>query len=260
MEKLLRPDTARQGLPHLTLASRLERRRELLLRLFRGFDSRPAEGVDESAVVGAAPEVVERLAVLKATEVLHRIVRETGVPADGGLRVLGADTVIALGVGDDERILGKPEDDGHARWMIASLSGRSHRVYTGLAVCRPDREPETAICVTGVQFRSLSAAEIDAYVATGEPMDKAGAYAVQGAGARLIEGIEGCYYNVVGLPLSLTASLLAPLVRPDASLCDCASHPLQRGVARCSEEERRKGQGAEGQRGQGKRRKKKEAE
>ncbi len=223
------------GSPHLTLASRSERRRELLLRLFRGFDSRPAESVDESAVVGAASEVVERLAVLKATEVLHRIVEDTGPPGDDELRVLGADTVVALRVGDDERILGKPENHGDARRMIASLSGRSHRVYTGLAVCRTDREPETAIEMTRVRFRSLSEAEIDAYVATGEPMDKAGAYAVQGAGARLIEGIEGCYYNVVGLPLSLTASLLAPLVRPDASLCDCASHPLQRGVARCSE-------------------------
>ncbi len=234
MEKLFRLDTARPGSPHLTLASRSERRRELLLRLIRGFDSRPAESVDESAVVGAASEVVERLAVLKATEVLHRIVEDTGPPGDDELRVLGADTVVALRVGDDERILGKPENHGDARRMIASLSGRSHRVYTGLAVCRPDREPETAIEVTGVQFRSLSEAEIDAYVATGEPMDKAGAYAVQGAGARLIEGIEGCYYNVVGLPLSLTASLLGPLVRPDARLCDCASHPLQRGVARCS--------------------------
>ena len=236
MEKLFRLDTARPGSLHLTLASRSERRRELLLRLFRGFDSRPAESVDDSAVVGAAAEVVERRAVLKATEVLPRIVEDTGPPGDDELRVLGADTVVALRVGDDERILGKPENHGDARRMIASLSGRSHRVYTGLAVCRPDREPETAIEVTGVQFRSLSEAEIDAYVATGEPMDKAGAYAVQGAGARLIEGIEGCYYNVVGLPLSLTASLLAPLVRPDASLCDCASHPLQRGVARCSEE------------------------
>ena len=245
MEKLFRLDTARPGSPHLTLASRSERRRELLLRLIRGFDSRPAESVDESAVVGAASEVVERLAVLKATEVLHRIVEDTGPPGDDELRVLGADTVVALRVGDDERILGKPENHGDARRMIASLSGRSHRVYTGLAVCRPDREPETAIEVTGVRFRSLSEAEIDAYVATGEPMDKAGAYAVQGAGARLIEGIEGCYYNVVGLPLSLTASLLVPLVRPDARLCDCGLHPLQRGVARCSEE------GVKGSRGQG---------
>ena len=231
---LSRPDAARPESPHLTLASRSERRRELLLRLLHAFDSRPAESVDESAVVGAAREIVERLAVLKATEVLHRILHDSASPGDDELWVLGADTVIALGVGDDERIMGKPEDAGDARQMIASLSGRSHRVYTGLAVCRPEREPETAICVTGVRFRSLSAAEIDAYVATGEPMDKAGAYAVQGAGARLIEGIEGCYYNVVGLPLSLTASLLAPLVCSDASLCDCASHPLQRGVARCS--------------------------
>lgn len=225
MEESRPVDPARPAL-RVTLASRSKRRRDLLRRLLADFEVDPAE-IDESKVVGPARDVVERLALLKASEVLRR----TGGEAER--HVLGADTVVALGDGRRERILGKPEDIEDARRMLGLLSGREHRVWTGLAVCRADREPQTVTEVTIVRFRPLSEADIEAYVATGEPLDKAGAYGIQGVGARLIEAIEGCYYNVVGLPLSLTASLLAPLVRADASLCDCAAHPLQRGDARC---------------------------
>ncbi len=228
-----RPDAARAGSPRLILASRSERRRELLLRLVRSFDCSPAENVDELAVRGPAREVVERLAVLKATEVLDRVLRVRDSSGGGAIEVLGADTLIAVGRGGEERILGKPVDLRDARRMLASLSGRAHRVYTGLAVCRPDGTPQTAVEVTEVTFRPLSEEEIDGYVATGEPLDKAGAYGIQGEGARLVDAIDGCYYNVIGLPLALAASFLAAEIRSDASSCDCASHPLQRGVPRC---------------------------
>jgi septum formation protein len=189
--------------------------------------------VDESAVTGPAREVVARLALLKASEVERSILEEPGLATDRENWVLGADTVVVLGSGDDERILGKPRDARDATRMLEALSGRSHTVYTGLALCRPGRAPETAVEATEVRLRRLSGDVIEAYVATEGPLDKAGAYGIQGEGARLVEWIDGCYYNVVGLPLSLTARLLGPLVAPGARLCDCASHPLQRGAPRC---------------------------
>jgi septum formation protein len=118
--------------------------------------------------------------------------------------VLGADTTVTL----DNEILGKPEDAADAARMLRRLSGRTHRVITGVAVVCAQRV-DVAAEATAVRFLTLSDQEIDAYVATGEPMDKAGAYAIQGLAARWIPRIEGCYFNVVGLPLALVASLLA---------------------------------------------------
>ena len=117
--------------------------------------------------------------------------------------MLGADTTVTL----DGRILAKPEDAADAARMLRMLSGRTHRVITGVAV-RTSAGAEVAAEVTGVRFLTLSEEEIAAYVATGEPMDKAGAYAIQGYAARWIPRIEGCYFNVVGLPLALVSAML----------------------------------------------------
>ena len=117
--------------------------------------------------------------------------------------VLGADTTVTL----DNAILGKPEDAADAARMLRLLSGRTHRVITGVALVTAEGV-EVAAEVTAVRFLTLSDEEIEAYVATGEPMDKAGAYAIQGRAARWIPRIEGCYFNVMGLPLALVCSML----------------------------------------------------
>jgi septum formation protein len=116
----------------------------------------------------------------------------------GGLHrpVLGVDTAVAIG----GAILGKPANAAEAAEMLRRLQGRTHEVWTGLAVTR-DREQRTAAECTRVQFASMNEAEIQGYVRTGEPLDKAGAYGIQGLGAAFVRGIEGDYYNVVGLPL-----------------------------------------------------------
>ena len=117
--------------------------------------------------------------------------------------MLGADTTVVL----DKTILGKPVDAADAARMLRLLSGRTHRVITGVAVVTAERV-EVAAEATAVRFLTLSDAEIAGYVAGGEPMDKAGAYAIQGRAARWIPRIEGCYFNVMGLPLALVSSLL----------------------------------------------------
>jgi septum formation protein len=119
------------------------------------------------------------------------------------LAVLGADTTVTL----DNQILSKPADAADAARMLRLLSGRTHRVITGVAVVTAS-STESAAEVTAVRFLTLSEEEIAAYISTGEPMDKAGAYAIQGRAARWIPRIEGCYFNVVGLPIALAASLL----------------------------------------------------
>jgi septum formation protein len=118
------------------------------------------------------------------------------------LTVLGADTTVVL----DNQILGKPTDPADAARILRLLSGRTHRVITGVAVVTA--HTEVAAEVTGVQFLTLSDDEIEAYIATGEPMDKAGAYAIQGRAARWIPRITGDYFNVVGLPIALVSTLL----------------------------------------------------
>lgn len=114
------------------------------------------------------------------------------------LPVIAADTIVVI----DNVILGKPQDAAAAKAMLQRLSGRTHQVMTGVAVHYKGQQL-SKVCVTDVSFRQLTAEEIDAYIATGEPMDKAGAYGIQGRGAVLVEKINGCYNNVVGLPLSL---------------------------------------------------------
>ena len=122
--------------------------------------------------------------------------------------ILGADTEVVL----DGRLLGKPRDAADAARMLRDLRGREHQVITGLAVVetgRPGATPETASVTTRVRMDGYDDALIDAYVATGEPLDKAGGYAVQGLGSRLVAAVDGCFTNVVGLPLTTTRTLLA---------------------------------------------------
>ena len=129
--------------------------------------------------------------------------RELGRAAGDSLVVLGADTTVVL----DGRILAKPADSTDASRMLRLLSGRTHRVITGVALATRSGT-EVAAEVTAVRFLTLSDREIAEYVATGEPLDKAGAYAIQGRAARWIPRVEGCYFNVVGLPLALVATML----------------------------------------------------
>ena len=172
----------------LVLASQSPRRSEILKQAGIPFTVRAAM-VDESEMPGERPETyVRRLAELKAR----------GVLAESGEIVLGADTTVVV----DGLILGKPVDTDDARRMLALLSNRRHEVMTGICLKRGD-SVVIDHAVTSVWFRAMTAQDIDDYVGSGEPMDKAGAYAIQGIASRYIERIEGCYFNVVGLPVSL---------------------------------------------------------
>ncbi len=185
------------GNPDIYLASRSPRRQELLQQMrvaFRQLDV----SVDESAHDGESPEVhVLRLALEKA-RAGWRAVEKSEQP----LPVLGADTVVVL----DDTILGKPADRDEAVAMLQALSGQTHRVLTGVALV-DDREA-TRISVNTVTFRELDDAEIKRYWETGEPADKAGAYAIQGLGAVFVEHMEGSYTGVMGLPLFEVADLM----------------------------------------------------
>jgi septum formation protein len=185
----------------LILASASPRRRELLGRLGLPFEVWPS-GVDEVLAPGVpAPALATALARAKARDIADRLRATAGAPA----LVLGADTLVVL----EGRPLGKPASRDEARTTLRALRGRRHEVVTGVALVETPGGRETAEAVTSrVLMRSYGDAEIDAYVATGEPDDKAGAYAVQGAGEQLIARVEGCYTNVVGLPLGTTARLL----------------------------------------------------
>lgn len=182
--------------PTLFLASTSPRRRELMQQLALEFSTVSAL-VDEAPLPGeAAAAYVERLARAKAQVGL------AGVPPGWGL-VIAADTTVAC----EGRILGKPGSEAEALAMWQLLSGRTHEVLTGLAVADHDRV-EVAVVTTTVFFRAISRREMLAYWASGEPVDKAGGYAIQGRGAVFITRIEGSYSNVVGLPLAELGALL----------------------------------------------------
>jgi septum formation protein len=179
----------------VTLASASPRRRELLARLLPDFQVLPAD-VDESLGGVASPAAVVVVAVRKARAVAERV---------GAGLVLGADTVVVV----DDEALGKPGDPDQARAMLQRLRGRSHSVITGLVVLdAATGRTVTAAAVSQVLMRDYTDAAIDAYLATGEPFDKAGAYAVQGAGGELVAGWVGSYSNIVGLPLGEVRRLL----------------------------------------------------
>jgi len=193
----------------LVLASTSPRRRELLTQAGYSFEVHPAH-IPEDPTPGEDPiAYVVRLAREKAEAVfrelssMDRTAEGSDLGSGADLAVLGADTTVTL----DNHILGKPEDRADAARMLRLLSGRTHRVITGVALATA-RATEVAAEVTAVRFLTLADEEIIAYAATGEPMDKAGAYGIQGRAARWIPRIEGCYFNVVGLPLALVASLL----------------------------------------------------
>ncbi|HEV2487593.1 MAG TPA: Maf family protein [Terracidiphilus sp.] len=192
----------------LVLASASPRRRELLAQAGFSFQVHPAH-IPEEPLDGEDPiAYVTRLAREKAEAVFRELAAAKNPRGeqslDGqSLAVLGADTTVTL----DNHILGKPEDAADAARMLRMLSGRTHRVITGVALVTAEGA-EVAAEATAVRFLALSDEEIAAYVATGEPMDKAGAYAIQGWAARWIPRIEGCYFNVVGLPLALVSTLL----------------------------------------------------
>lgn len=180
--------------PDLVLASASPRRSELLAQAGVRHVVQVA-GVDESVRDGESPaDYVERLARAKAVAVL---------PLAGALPVLGADTTVVV----DDEILGKPVDAADAARMLARLSGREHRVLTAVAVCRGS-EILSRTSDTRVWFRVLDERLIARYVATGEPLDKAGAYGIQGLGGTLVTRIDGSYTGVVGLPLAETVALL----------------------------------------------------
>jgi septum formation protein len=178
----------------LVLASGSPRRREILDLLALEHEVRPP-AVAEKLRPGEAPNAAaRRLAIEKVA----------ATPSGRDELILAADTLVVLG----DKILGKPSDQADAVRMLMQLQGRRHEVFTGLALQVGNRV-EADVAVTGVWFRSLDAAECEEYVASGEPLDKAGSYGIQGLGAALVHRIEGEYFNVMGLPVQLLLSLLA---------------------------------------------------
>ena len=177
------------------LASASPRRAELLRAAGIDYDVIPAN-VDETPKPDeSARDYVSRLADTKA-RAIHAL--------DGQRTVLAADTVVVV----DVQILGKPLDEADARRMLRLLSGRMHDVLTAVSIFHPGGIVDTRVDVTRVEFAPLSESDIDWYVSTGEPLDKAGAYAVQGLASRFVPRIEGSYSNVVGLPIALVHQML----------------------------------------------------
>jgi septum formation protein len=183
----------------LILASASPRRAEILRNAGFVFEVFPTE-VDETLLpCETAEDFVQRLAASKARVVAEKLM------GGGQAVVIGADTVVVV----DGQTLGKPTSAEHARRMLSLLSGRTHEVLTGLSILSVPEGPEGHhVESTQVTFLRLAEEDIDEYIATREPFDKAGAYAVQGMGGRFVSRIEGCYFNVMGLPLSRLWTLL----------------------------------------------------
>jgi len=185
----------------LILAS-ISPRRENLLRMI-GFDFEVVNSqVDEQSEVYTIPEVhVLELAQKKALKVAEKI--------DGGL-IIGADTVVVL----NNQILGKPKDAKQAKEILQQLSGKTHEVYTGFAIVeKPSGEMLSEFEKTLVSFRKLADEEIDRYIQSGSPFDKAGGYGIQDQGALFVQKIDGCFYNVMGLPVTKLYQALEKFVR-----------------------------------------------
>jgi septum formation protein len=179
----------------LILASSSPRRQDLLREVGIAFEVRPAH-ISEERSKGEPPiEYACRLALEKAQAVAN------GFPQR---YVLGADTIVVV----DQEVLGKPKDHGDAARMLRLLSARRHQVITAVSLIAPQRPPDVRSASTGVHFRDVQEDEIQRYISSGEPMDKAGAYAIQGGAAPWVQRIEGDYSNVVGLPLSLVKEML----------------------------------------------------
>lgn len=189
-----KPEPAR---PRLVLASQSPRRRALLAQIGIVPDAIIAANVDETPQAGETPRLLaRRLAIAKA----RAAAQESGQPA----LYLGADTVVGAG----RRILGKPSDEDDARAMLHLLSGRAHRVWTGIALARPDGTLTARLVEARIKFKRLTPREIDSYVACGEWRGKAGGYGIQGHAGVFVLSINGSYSAIVGLPLYETAALL----------------------------------------------------
>ncbi len=206
----------------LILASGSPRRREILARLGWTFAViRP--DIDETPYPAEPPDqYVARLSREKALIVRSSLVWENDPESDESALIIAADTTVAL----DSEILGKPADAAEATTMLRQLRGRTHTVFTGITVCRADtNDMETVVTATQVHMRDYSDDEIVRYVTTGDPFDKAGSYAIQHAFFRPVERIEGCYANVMGLPLCTLYRLLAAdgVKSPTALTCDSAA-------------------------------------
>lgn len=185
----------------IVLASGSARRRELLQGLgldFVVFPSSASEEMDESV---NPEEYVRILAERKAQDIAQQYAKTE----KGPFLVIGADTIVVL----DNRVLGKPADPEDAERMLTDLQGKSHDVYTGVCVVHGSTgEIRSEVCRTKVTMEKISPDRIRRYIETGEPMDKAGSYAIQGKGALFVSAIEGDYFSVVGLPLRITSDLL----------------------------------------------------
>ena len=178
----------------LILASGSPRRRELLTKMGYTFEIIKPD-VDEH-VKGLARDVVRVLSQRKAEAAARDV--HNGV-------IIASDTLVSL----DGAALGKPEDEADARRMLHMLSGRTHEVFTGVTIIDTDHDrAQTRVVRTGVQFRNLTDAEIDQYISTGEPMDKAGAYAIQGGAGAFVEAYDGSYENVIGFPVDDIQAML----------------------------------------------------
>lgn len=185
----------------IVLASASPRRRELLAAAGVAFEVVPSTVSEDMPPGMDVREAVQEVARRKAGEVAGRVDAEY---------VIGADTIVLL----DGEVLGKPADTAEAESMVRRLQGREHRVLTGLAVVhRPSGRTESAAEETTVRFAPLTDEQVRAYLATFDPLDKAGGYAIQGPGALVIDAVEGCYYNVVGFPLRALDRLFAAFDR-----------------------------------------------
>jgi septum formation protein len=188
----------------LLLASMSPRRRQIMRLLGMDFTTTVVSD-DEEILEGNYRGPVEELAQWLAK---HKAAAALALPEATGCTVIAADTTVLLG----EQILGKPRDEVHARELLLALRGRRHHVVTGMAVSGfidGKRRMVSASCITPVLMRSYSEAEIAAYIASGDPMDKAGAYGIQSASFQPTKRIDGCYFNVMGLPVCVLVDLLA---------------------------------------------------
>ena len=195
------------GQTRIILASASPRRRELLKGLGMEYEIIPAD-VDEKAIAYKSPrEVAVKAAYAKACEIDSRI--ETGI-------IIAADTIVVL----ENEVLGKPDDPEHAREMLGRLNGRTHKVISGVVVKEARKMALLDACESFVHIRKMDEDEIANYVATGEPLDKAGSYAIQGIGRQYVEWVEGDYFNVVGLPLHQLLDMLDQFVETHAYRCN----------------------------------------
>jgi septum formation protein len=192
----------------IVLASRSPRRKEILERLGLVFDVLPSSVHEDLNLNGNPAAEVVRLASEKALDV-------SGKMAIGDALIIGVDTVVYL----EEKILGQPQDREHAKEMLLKLQGRTHDVYSGLSLIRKNFGEAKGFSVSKVTFSPMSEAEVEWYVDDGEPMDKAGAYGVQGKGALFISGIEGSFHNVMGFPVDLFYCLLPKLKLDFPAVC-----------------------------------------